>query len=274
MSLIFGANTDLINVDCEGLTCRVSTRFAPGQIMVKTPGMRVPGLGWPSVTLASKADAYIRISEDHRHVEICKVTGIRLGLSFMAADLDGGNFDVNTDGSVSKMELDAGPGGSYPNEGCNLRGEYPFVTLESSDRSTDSNMPHFNSRGPRVKDSSAVTIIVNKDKSLNGCLEMDHIFFRGSLQGPKDLAMSNEPLTWEAEADEAFAVFSDKNCSTVANHKIDIKEFGARFFIKLKDAHDRKVRIGVKILNAYGELLPGPSSSAGGRATPAHIEIP
>jgi hypothetical protein len=61
------------------------------------------------------------LNGDKEIIEICRVKGVQLKVSFLWADLDGGkiSYSAGSAGHAVQAMMDAGSFGSYPSNGCN-----------------------------------------------------------------------------------------------------------------------------------------------------------
>jgi|GEM_PF-4564302 len=103
------------DVDCVGRRCKIVT--VGSNYSFKLDGVSIPVLGTPTVTLGKRVEIFAELSEDLQRFNACRISGLKVKTGFLTPNVDGLLIEVTGD-ALNTIKIDAGPGGTYPNETC------------------------------------------------------------------------------------------------------------------------------------------------------------
>ena len=102
---------DLIGLNCDEERC--TAEFTGEKTLVKLNGVKLPGLGEPTLIIEDSVSIDYRIPKTSGTLELCKIKGLVLKAGFISQKLDGLYIETDDEG-IAKAFIDVGTAGTYP----------------------------------------------------------------------------------------------------------------------------------------------------------------
>ncbi|SMF11858.1 hypothetical protein [Pseudobacteriovorax antillogorgiicola] len=97
-----------LEIECQGRKCKLSNDGEAFEVKVDSA----------TILIGKTIEASIKLSEDNKELEICRISGVRARVG-VTQNVDGGILKLGN-GSIDTFKIDVGIFGSYPSRSCDF----------------------------------------------------------------------------------------------------------------------------------------------------------